>query len=41
VSHIVPLFTVNMFKNLIKEKSSNDVEISFVHYPMPLTTELE
>ena len=42
VSHIVPLFTVNFFKTFIKEKSThNDFSISYKHYPMPLTTELE
>ena len=44
VSHIVPLFTVNFFKKFLEVKCTplhSDFSVSFTHYPMPLTTELE
>ena len=43
ISHSVPLFSCYFFKKLIEVNSPNkgELEINFIHYPMPLTAELE
>ena len=42
VKHGVPIYTFNFLTNLIKKLSPNsDFEVEYVHYPLPLTAELE
>ena len=42
VAHSVPLFTVNFFTKIIMAEVNNpDLSINYLHYPMPLTAELE
>ena len=40
VSHVVPIYTFSFLTKII-EKASPNVKINFVHYPLPLTAELE
>ena len=40
ISHVVPIYTFSFLKKII-EKASPNVKINFVHYPLPLTAELE
>ena len=43
VGHSVPLFTYNFLTKLIyaNTKYPNDLKINYLHYPLPLTAELE
>ena len=43
LGHSVPLFTVNFFEKIIKvnSKYKNSLSINFLHYPLPLTNELQ
>ena len=40
VKHVVPIYSYFFFKKIIENISPN-VEINFLHYPLPLTAELE
>ena len=40
VMHVVPIYSYFFFKKIIENVSPN-VEINFLHYPLPLTAELE
>ena len=43
VAHSVPLFSVNFFTKIIMAHTNNpnELSINYLHYPMPLTAELE
>ena len=41
VKHGVPIYTHFFLNKLIEKASSNNVEINFIHYPLPLTAQLE
>ena len=43
VDHSVPLFSVNFFTKIIMAHTNNpnELSINYLHYPMPLTAELE
>ena len=41
VKHGIPIYTHFFLKKLIEKASSNNVEINFIHYPLPLTAQLE
>ena len=40
VQHVVPIYSYFFFKKIIQQINPN-VEINFIHYPLPLTAELE
>jgi len=40
ISHVVPIYSYFFFKKIL-EKKNPGIEVNFVHYPLPLTAEIE